>query len=161
MKTAIIFYSFEGSSALVAETIKEVLAADVFEIKTVDTMKRTGLGLYAWGGRQVVMRTKPDLVPLNVDVNAYDLIILGTPVWAWSPSPPMYSFLSKTSISGKKIALFCCHGGGKGKVFDKFKAMLPGNTFVGEIDFMNPAKEGRDALKKKIEEWLRGMGEKG
>ena len=158
MKTAVIYYSFEGNTALVAETIKAAIGADVFEIKTVDTKKRTGFTKYLWGGRQALMREKPELMPLKVDINAYDLIILGTPVWAGSPAPAMFSFLSGTPVSGKKIALFCCHGGGKGKVFDKLKAMAPGNTIVAEIDIMNPAKEGRAALKQKIEEWVRTIG---
>ena len=71
--------------------------------------------------------------------------------------PVMISFLSWAKISGRKLALFCCHGGGIRKALEKFKAMLPGNTIVGEIDFVSPAKEGRDALKQKIDEWVKGF----
>ena len=158
MKTAIIYYSFEGNSAYIADIMKSVLEADVFEIKTTDTKKRTGFAKFFWGGSQVFFHKKPALLPLEVDINAYDLFILGTPVWAGSPAPAMVSFLSETKISGKKLALFCCHAGGKGKVFDKFRALLPGNTFAGEIDFLNPAKRRNDALKQEIGEWLKAIG---
>jgi len=157
MKTAVIYYSFEGNSALIAETIKVALKADVFEIKTTDTKKRTGFSKYAWGGAQVVMKKKPEIVPLSADVNSYDLIILGTPVWAGSPAPAMVSFLSGTKIAGKKIALFCCHGGGKRQAFDKFKALLPDNTIVGEIEFLNAARQERGALKEKVEAWVKSL----
>ena len=155
MKTAVIFYSFEGNCALVAKAIKDALNADIFEIKTRDGKKRTGSAKYVWGGFQVITRKKPELEPLSIDINTYDLIVLGTPVWASSPTPAMLSFLSKTEITGKKIALFCCHAGGKGGVFDKFRALLPGNTIVGEIDFTNPAKGESAPLKQKIDEWAK------
>lgn len=158
MKTLVIYYSYEGSTALIAETIKAALDADVFEIKTRDTKKRTGFAKYVWGGFQVLTHKKPALLPVSTDINAYDLIILGTPVWAASPAAPIFSFLSGTKITGKKIALFCCNAGGKGKVFEKLRALLPGNTFAGEIDFVNPAGEENSGLKQKIDEWIKTLG---
>ena len=158
MKTAVIYYSFEGSCALVAKAVKDALNADIYEIKTIDKKKRTGFAKYLWGGFQTITRKKPALEPLSIDVNTYDLIILGTPVWAASPAPAMFAFLSKTTITGKKVALFCCHAGGKGKAFDKFKALLPGNTIVGEIDFQNAAREQNASLKQKIDEWVKTLG---
>ena len=162
MKTAVIYYSYEGNSAMIAQIIKGAVNADVFEIKTADTKKRGGFALYAWGGYQVVMKKKPILQPLSVDINTYDLIILGTPVWAGSPAPAIVSFLDKTKITGKKIALFCCHGGGMGKALQKLKGLLPGNTFMGEIDFVYPAKNKEpNVLKPKIEAWLKELGARG
>ena len=158
MKAAVIYYSYNGNCALVAEAIKGEMNAEVFEIKTVDTKKRKGIFLILWGVFQVKGNKKPEFQPLSIDVNAFDLIILGTPVWAGSPAPAMVSFLSKTEIKGKKVAIFCCHGGGKGSVFDKLKALLPGNTIAGEIDFTNPAKEGRAALKGQIGDWVKTLG---
>ena len=158
MKTAIVYYSYEGNSGMIAKTIASVIKADVFEIKTVDTKKRSGLALYAWGGGQALRNKKPAIQPLPVDINSYDLFILGTPVWAASPAPALVSFLDSVKITGKKVALFCCHGGGKGKVFDKLKALLPGNTIVGEIDFVNPAKKESTDLKQKLGEWVKSIG---
>jgi flavodoxin len=158
VKTAVIYFSYEGNCALVAESIKAALNADVFEIKIRDGKKRTGFAKYFWGCLEVMTNKKPELLPLSIDINAFDLIILGTPVWAGSPTPAMVSFLSKTGIAGKKIALFCCHAGGKGKVFNKLKAMLPGNTIAGEIDFDKAAKEESAGLKQKISEWAKTLG---
>jgi len=155
MKTAVIYYSYEGNSILVADALKDALGADLFRIKTVDKKKRSGLAVYAWGGGQVVMGKKPPIEPLSADINAYDLIILGTPVWAGSPAPALISYLSGNKITGKKIALFCCHGGGKRKAFEKFRALLPGNTIVGEIDFRNPSKMDGAELKQKISGWVK------
>jgi flavodoxin len=157
MKTAIVYYSFEGNCAKTAELLREALKADVYEIKTADAKKRTGFAKYAWGGAQVVMHKKPELRPYNIDVNAYDLIILGTPVWAGSPAPAMAAFADRTKIAGKKIALFCCHAGGRGRAMEKFKALFPGNDLAGEIDFVNPASADAGELKRKTGEWAKTL----
>ena len=158
MKTAIIFYSYEGNCSLVSGILKDFFKADVFEIKTVDEKVRTGFAKYFLGGSQVVLRKKPPLKDLAVDIQAYDLIILGTPVWAASPAPAIVSFLSKVKISGKKLAVFCCHGGGMGKALAKLKALLGGNTIVGEIDFIYPARMRGNELKQKTVEWVKSFG---
>ncbi|MDR2068625.1 MAG: flavodoxin [Spirochaetaceae bacterium] len=157
MKTAVIYYSYEGNCALIAELIKNALGADLIELRTADDKKRRGFSKYFWGGKQVIMKETPSLKPYTVDPEAYDLIIIGTPVWAASPAPALNTFLGEQRIRSKKIALFCCHGGGKGKVFDKIKNKLSGNTFAGEIDFINPLKQRREGVIGKLNAWLKGL----
>ena len=157
MKAVVIYYSYEGNCALIAEILKTALSADVFEIKTLNEKKRTGFFLYLWGGAQAIFHKKPAIHPVSADLNAYDLIILGSPVWAGSPTPAIVSFLADGKISGKKLALFCCHGGGMGKALAKLKALLPGNTIISEADFKYPAKGDRAALKQKIDEWVKTL----
>ena len=157
MKAVIIYYSYEGNSVLVADTIRDAIHADSFEIKTVDRKKWTGFAMYVWGGAQVVFGKRPRLEPLAVDLGAYDLVILGTPVWAGSPAPAVLSFLDKVKPSGKKIALFCCHGGGMRDALKKLKAHLSGNTIVSEIDFVYPLKNQGDELKQKINGWAKTL----
>jgi hypothetical protein len=99
----------------------------------------------------------PKLKPYDFNPEPYDLIIIGSPVWAGSPTPALNTFLEETRISGKKLALFCCHLGGKGKFFDKVKARLPGNTIAGEIDFIKPRGQDQEGVVKKLEEWLRSL----
>jgi flavodoxin len=154
MKTLVIYYSYEGNSALVAEELKKAANADLLELKTEDDTVRTGFAKYFWGGKQVFTHKNPKLKPYTVTIEDYDSIILGAPVWAGSPAPALQSFLGETKIRGKKLGLFCCHGGGKGKALDKLRALLPGNTIAGEIDFVNPAKQDRTAVAKQIGEWV-------
>ncbi|MDR1506850.1 MAG: flavodoxin [Treponema sp.] len=162
MKTAVVYYSFEGSCAFAARTIKGILEsapfkgkADLYEIKTVDAKKRTGFSKYLWGGSQVLMRKKPALAPLEFDPAPYDLIILGTPVWAASPAPAMVSFLDRHDLRGKKTALFCCHAGGKGRALEKFRALVPGAVISGEIDLRGPVQAD---ITGRLGDWLRNLG---
>jgi flavodoxin len=157
VKTAIVYYSFEGNCAMVAGKLKELLNADALELKTADTKKRKGLAKYVWGGSQVFSHKKPELQPFTFDPAAYDLIILGAPVWAGSPAPAMVSFLDTAKISGKKIALFLCHGGGGKKVLGKFKALVPGNDVIAQIDFNNPSKVNQGEFIPTLNNWVKAL----
>ena len=159
MKTAVVYYTFDGNCALVAREIKDRLNADVIRLYMEDEKKRSGLAKYLWGGGMAVKRIKPPLKPYTFDPSAYDLIIIGAPVWAGSPAPPVMTFLSEAGITSKKIALFVCHGGGMGNTLKKLKAPLAGNDIVAETDIKNPAKISSEALKQRIADWLKGFAE--
>jgi flavodoxin len=158
MKALIAYYSYEGNCRFVAEQFKTALNADILRIETVDTKIRKGLAKYIWGGKQVFSHIEPELKPYSVDISAYDHIILGCPVWAGSPAPALNSFISQTEIKDKRIAFFVCHGGGKGEVFEKLKKRLPGNTFIGEIDFRSPLHGDTKATAGSINEWVKTLG---
>jgi flavodoxin len=156
VKTAVIYYSYEGNCAMIAECVKAALDADLVPLIPVDEKRRKGLAKYFWGGKQVLMSEKPPLWPYSLDTDLYDLIIIGTPVWAGTFTPALASFFAETKITNKKVALFCCHRGGKGRVFEKMKNALPGNTFLGEADFISPLKHEKSA-RDKLAQWLQTL----
>jgi len=156
MKTAVVFYSYDGNCTFAAEQIAASLKADLVQIQTVDQKKRRGFFKMLWGGWQIVSGKLPPIKPVNFDAATFDLIILGTPVWASSPTPAIKTFLSQTKLSGKKIALFMCHAGGMKDAMDTLKAMLKDNTIVSQIDFNSPLKD-KEKTKQQIEEWVKTL----
>jgi len=152
MKTAVIFYSLDGNCAYAAEEIKSLLNADLIRLHTKDEKERSGISKFFWSCG--AMFSRPQLKPYSFDPSAYDLIILGAPVWAASPASPVKTFISKAGITGKKTALFVCHAGGKGKALEKFKALLAGNDIISVIDFLNPARNSGENVKRQIADWV-------
>ena len=157
MKTAIIYYSLDGNSRLTANIIRDEVQGDIYEIETLDNKKRRGLYKVAWGVFQVMRNKIPPIRPQNIDLNAYDLIILGSPVWAGSPAPALVSFIKETSISGKRLALFCSHAGSIEEFFSSTRNLLPDNSFAGELAIKNPAKMDRENLQKIIKDWVKTL----
>jgi flavodoxin len=157
MKTLVVYYSYEGNTGFIAEQIKTAASADILRLELADDKKRSGLSKYIWGGRQVFAHEKPALKPYTVQIEPYDLIIIGGPVWAGAIAPALNSFLAQTKIENKKIALFCCHGGGKGKALEKLKALLPGNTFLAEVSFVNPLKGDKQDQAHTVTGWVRTL----
>jgi len=157
MKIAVIYYSLEGNTEKVAKRISEKLNADIYELKEIkSSVPKTGFLKFVWGGKQVVMKQKPDLEELNINIDEYDCIFIGTPVWASTYSPAIRSFLNKYELKGKKIGIFCSHSGGLGNTIQNIKDCLIGNEFVAEIDVIDPIKN--DVVSnKKIDEWLNNI----
>ena len=111
------------------------------------------LAKHFWGGKQVFTGEKPELLPLTKDAADYDLIFIGTPVWAFSYAPALKTFLSRTKISGKKIALFLTCDGMPGKTFINLRQALSGNEILGELALVAPYKDLENNIIK-IKNWL-------
>lgn len=152
MKTLVIFYSYEGNTRLVGETIAKELGADLEEIKPVKEMTSKGSMKFMWGGRQAIMGSKPELKPLEKDLDRYDLLIIGTPVWAWRPTPPIKTLL-EDHLPERKLAFFCSHEGGPGKTFEKMKQMAGDAEVISEMDFFAPLVKEKEQTLKKAMEW--------
>ncbi len=157
MKKLVVYYSFEGNTKLIAETIAKAIGADLLELKPKKEIQSKGFMKFVWGGRAAMMKTKPELYPLDKDIQDYDVIFIGTPVWAWNFAPPFNTFFTTHALTNKKIALFCCHGGGKGKIFQKMKEALKVNQILGEIDFKEPLKNKPDANTAKAIVWAESI----
>lgn len=155
MKTLVVFYSLEGNTKLMAESIAKEVDADILELKPQKDINSCGFMKYVWGGRAVMMKAKPELLPLTKNPQDYDLVFIGTPVWACRYAPALDTFFSEHKLSGKKIALFCCHKGAKGKIFDKMKDALNINEILGSIDFKDPLKNNPDVNVQKAKDWAR------
>jgi len=152
MKTAVIFYSLDGNCSFVAEEIKNNLNSDLIQLHVKNEKKRRGIFKFFWCCGLMFSKKNPPLEPYAFNPSAYDLIIIGAPVWASSPAAPIKTFISETGITGKKTALFVCHAGGKGDSLEKFKALLPNNEIISEADFISPAKN-----KELIVNWVKSI----
>jgi flavodoxin len=156
MKNLVVYYSLDGNTRFISELISQVTGADILELKlNEDVSKLKGFKKYFWGGRQVFTKHKPELKSFDKNPQDYNLIFIGTPVWAWRHAPAVETFFSAVSLTNKKIALFCCHGGGKGKTLAKMKDKLSGNEIVGEIDFKEPLRCNKDTNSEQAKAWAK------
>ncbi len=154
MKTLVIFYSFEGNTRFIAQQLAKSLQADTMELQVAKKYPTKGLQKYLWGGKSVLLGEQPPLTNPMADLDAYQNIVLGSPVWAGSFAPPMHTFLQQHAFHGKNVALFACHGGGGAqKCFAKMRESIPNNTFVGDIAFLDPLQHTPDTAAQKAAAW--------
>lgn len=152
----VVYYSLEGNTKLVADAIAAATGATTLRLVPVKDLDPSKGGKYLWGGRQVVMRSKPALETLAVDPLAFDTIFIGTPVWAWTYTPAIRTFLSMVPLTGKRIAVFCTHEGGPKKAMEKLKKALAGNDIIGEKEFYKPLAS-KDEAEKDAADWARAV----
>lgn len=140
MKTAIIYYSMSGNTKYIAEKIAQALDADLIPLIPMKAYPDSGFKKFFWGGKSAVMGEKPRLEPYAFDPAAYDLIILGGPVWAGTFAPPLRTFIHEQleGLRGKRLAAFFCCSGGPGKVLERFRAYLDDKRPERELILIDP-----------------------
>ncbi|MDR1630601.1 MAG: flavodoxin [Oscillospiraceae bacterium] len=155
MKTLVVYYSLEGNTEFIAQQVADKSGADIFKLEPQKEFPKQGFKKYFWGGKSVIFGEKPPLKNTTPDLNLYDSIYIGTPVWSGSFAPPVNTFLSQNSFENKQISLFACHGGGGAdKCFEKIKSRLAKDTVVKTIDFQDPLHAEKDEVLNKIDAWL-------
>lgn len=108
-KILVVYYSWTGHTQEVADAIAAALGADVERIR--ESRPRSGWLGYLATAWEVL---REHLVPIKVlekDPFAYDLLVIGTPVWVGRMSTPVRSFIVGERHKFKRIALFCTQGG--------------------------------------------------
>jgi flavodoxin len=123
MKTLILFYSRTGMTKKVADKLAVIFNADTEEI--YDTVNRSGASGYLLSGRDATFKKLTTLKPLIHNINEYELVIIGTPVWAWTMSTPVRTLLTEQKDKINKVAFFCTQGGsGAEKAFIQMAQLL-------------------------------------
>ena len=152
MTTAIVYYSMSGNTKYVADKIAERIEADIIRIDPVKAYPDKGAKKFIWGGKSAVMGEKPALLPYELNVEKYDRIILGTPVWASNFAPPIRTFIKENpNIRGKKLAVFTCFsGGGADKAIEKMKKYIGIEKFEAELILVDPKENVKAEDNEKI-----------
>ena len=149
MKTLVIYYSRTGNARFMAETIAAELGADIEEV--IDLKNRQGKLAFLPAGRDAMRGKETEIAQAKRTPTDYDLIIIGQPIWAGSPTPAIRTYVNKNDLAGKKVALFFSDS--SGQAVEKTKALMPNSTFVGELALPAKALENKEETKKKIAEW--------
>jgi flavodoxin len=138
MKPLVVYFSLNGNTRFIAENIAAETGADMLEIRTIVPYKPGSRFMGVKSFIQVLTRFKPRLRFFDRNPYSYDLIFIGSPVWAGTYSPPINSFFNKIDLKDKKVAVFCCHRGRSGRMLHDMKERLACSDIVGEKNFYEP-----------------------
>lgn len=154
MKSLVVYYSRTGSAKFVAETIAAELGSDIEEI--IDLKNREGKLNYLGAAGDASRGKETKIGPMNRVPSDYDLIIIGTPIWAWSPTPAIRTYIKNNNLSGKKIALFFTYENNLRQAIEKTKALLPNSIFVDELGLAK-ALDNKEETESKIAAWCNSL----
>jgi flavodoxin len=157
MKTLVVFYSRDGSTRKVAEELRGLLGADVEEI--TEPKGRGGPVGWLRSGQEAMKSAIVPINPVKVDPSAYDVVVIGTPIWAWNVASPVRSYMVETKAKLPKVAFFCCMDSKPGETFSVMET-LAGKAPVAKAEFMSKeVKEGafKEKTKTFVEEIKRNV----
>ena len=150
-KRLVAYFSASGTTKKVAEMIVDRVRADLFEITPKIPYTKADLDWMDKKSRSSVemndKKFRPEVMDTDIDINAYDEIILVFPIW-WYVAPTIVNtFLEKYNFSGKKIILFATSGGsGFGNTARELQTSAPDSVITEGKIFHN-------VVKQQIAEW--------
>lgn len=144
MKILVAYYSRTGTTRQVATAVAQKLGADLAEIK--DTVDRMGVMGYLKSGRDAMKKLLTKLETTDKNPADYDLVLIGTPVWAGMMSTPVRTYLTEQKNNFKTVAFFCTMGGeNPSKTFPEME------TVCGQKPLATLAIRTKEVVKKEFE----------
>ena len=154
VKVLVVYYSRTGNTRFVAEKIAEQLGAEVCEV--IDKKNRKGRLAFVTGGYESI-RKKLTKIEASITVDDYDLIIIGSPVWANGITPAIRTFIQQNDFSNKQIACFVTlKGEDPKKALDNMKEAISPNISTAELGITDDLKNREDA-ERKIIDWCKAI----
>jgi flavodoxin len=105
----VVYFSRTGTTRTVAEAIAALCHADIEGIR--EQRSRTGVWGYLRSAREALRRRAVEIEPPTRDPADYDLVVLGTPVWASNVSSPLRAYMTQHKGQLRRVAFFCTQGG--------------------------------------------------
>ena len=107
----VAFFTRTGNTAVIARQIRRALDADLFEIQPAEPYPEDYEETVAQATRERESGFEPPLAALVPNIERYETVFLGFPIWGMSAPSVIRSFLSKHDLSGKTLVPFITHGG--------------------------------------------------
>ena len=155
-KTLIVYFSWSGNTRAVANHIHDLIGGDIVEIETAVPYPDTYEEVTQIVPGQLANDYRPELKTKVENMDEYDTLIVGTPIWGSRLAPPVKSFLAEYDLSGKAIAPFCTHGGsGTAQSVNDIRSVCPDATILGSLAVYGSRVDG---ARGEIEQWLKQIG---
>lgn len=150
----------KGNTHIVADLIAETTGADTFEIKPVNPYPTGYKECTEVAKQELAEGARPELATKIENMEDYDVIFIGYPIW-WGDMPmPVYTFLEKNNFSGKIIIPFSTAAGSGLSGTDRKIAkvcteatVLEGLSVEGKM-----AQKEPDKVKPNVINWLVKLG---
>lgn len=125
MKSLILYYSRTGNTANVARVLNKNTKSDIEEIR--DRTDRSGILGYLRSGKDALFGKEADVEGLKYEINDYNSIFIGGPVWALRPATPISTMIKRLDLKNKNVILFVTCGGNHGKALDMMTNLVVKN----------------------------------
>lgn len=147
-KVLVAYFSYSGTTRNIANAISEKTGGDLFEITPQDGYSN----VYMESNSEIRNNERPALTDTVENMEEYDIVFVGYPVW-WHATPtPINTFLESYDLTGKLIIPFCTSGE------SDIDETMP--TFLNSCDGLAVYGERRITGTSELDGWLSELGVK-
>lgn len=157
-KTLLVFHSYTGNTKVIAEKIKELIDCDMIELEPIVPFSKDY--------QQVVdeyqnnsIKEEVKIKKVDVDLNDYNKIIVGSPVWWYTITPVITTFLKENDLSGKTIYPFATNAGWLGHSFQDIKKLCPNSNVENGLNVVFSDYENHRIRtdENEIKNWIKNI----
>lgn len=155
-KKLIVYFSYTGNTKKIANLIKDKLNCDILELIPKVPYSNDYQAVVDEEQSKEGENHLRDYIDININLDEYDTIIIGTPVWWYRECPVIRTFLTQNDLSNKKVIPYATNAGWLGKTFIEIKKMCSNSKVINEknIVFKSYSDELVTSVKE-IEEWIK------
>ena len=156
-KVLVAYFSATGHTKTIAEYLQTALDADLYEIVPQEPYTDADLDYNTAGCRanqeQNDDSARPAISGIVEDMDGYDVVLIGYPIW-WGQAPKIvYTFLEIYDFSGKTIVPFCTSGGsGIDGSLSGIQALAP------DADWLAGQRFSASASTADVQSWVDSLG---
>lgn len=114
MKCLVLYFSYTGNTKIIANKIADKLKCDIEEIMPVEPYKSDYQSVVDATEDNESSKELRDIKKLEHNIADYDEIIIGSPLWWYTITPPIRTFLKNNNFNGKVIIPFVTNAGWPG-----------------------------------------------
>ena len=154
----VAYFSWSGNTRGIARLLHQKIGGDLVEIEPVTSYSQDYNTCLDQAKRDQERAARPELKTRIGDMARYDVVFLGYPNW-WATIPmPIASFLEQYDFSGKAIAPFVSHGGGRlGQSVTDIAKLCPSSKI---LEALSVRYSGGGSLSGDMDAWLNRIGMK-
>lgn len=145
-----------GNIQYVASIIRKNRNADSFRIQPAQVYPTDHATLVSQASREQEQNARPQIRNTLKNLDNYDTIFIGYPIW-WSDMPQiMYTFFDTYDFSGKTIVPFTVHGGsGLAGTVSRIQRLEPDAEV--SADALSISRENAQNSESRVLTWLEGL----
>ena len=152
----VAYFSATGTTKALAEYAAEALGADLYEIVPETPYTADDLNYNSNSSRANQEQSDPAARPAIArgadDLEGYDVVLLGYPIWHGQAPRIISTFLERCDVTGKTIVPFCTsHSSGIGASAADLQVLAPG------ADWRSGTRFPDGTSRETVERWLDGL----
>lgn len=152
----VVYFSHTGNTENVANFIHEAVGGDIIKLETEEQYTDNYNDLLDIAQEEQNDNARPALSTQIDNIDNYDTIFLGYPIW-WGDMPmALYTFLDEYDLSGKTIAPFTTSGGsGLSGTPSNIEDEEPNATVTEGLSVRDSSSKNSQSA---VNEWLSKIG---
>lgn len=154
MNILIAYYSYSGNTEGMAQEIQNQVGGDLFQIERATDYN----DLYTEAEEEINNGDRPGLASSVDNMDQYDVIFIGYPIW-WDMPPAMInSFLESYDLTNKVVIPFCTSSSdGIENSMNSIRSSANGAAFLDGLR-LSGGSASSESGQEEIRNWLNNLG---